>query len=123
MPLELYVNAAAFSYLPYRTAKMYRAPSSPIKSPIMSPGRKEKVHQPYDIVPVARAPENVFILRDPKGGEQLGWRNTYSLEISYDVKMVQGIFDLKNDVLATKHLPAEVSKRRFIVIGKKGWMA
>jgi len=70
-----------------------------------------------ELEPLPRAPKNVFLIKDEEG-EMLGWRNTFNLEVSYDVEMVHDILDLHNDVLATRHVPHEVNKRRFLVIGE-----
>jgi hypothetical protein len=97
-----------------------------------------------ELEPIPRAPENVFILRNkevcPGGwvpkvhadgrrdddvtlvlwsqGQQIGWRNTFQLPVSYDVELIPGLLDLQNDSLAVRHIPADVARRRFIVIGE-----
>ena len=87
---------------------------SPRPAKVVMPSSSAPV---VELEPLPRAPKNVFLLRN-EDGEHLGWRNTFQLDISYDVEMVSGILDLHNEVLATRHVPAEVSKRRFLVIGK-----
>lgn len=51
-------------------------------------------------------------------GKHCGWRNTFNLPVSYDVEMIPGILDLQNDALAVRHIPTDLTRRRFIVIGK-----
>lgn len=50
-------------------------------------------------------------------GKHIGWRNTFSLPVSYDVEMISGLLDLENDSLAVKHIPTDLLKRRFVVCG------
>ena len=66
--------------------------------------------------PLPRAPENVFSLRDPQTNEHQGWRNTFSLDISYDVEMCPDLLSFPNKALAHKHIPADLLRRRFVVI-------
>lgn len=57
-------------------------------------------------------------------GRHCGWRNTFHLPVSYDVETVPGLLCPGNDALATKHVPADLVGRRFVVVGacvRCGW--
>ncbi len=50
-------------------------------------------------------------------GRHCGWRNTFHLPVSYDVEMLPDLLSLENEALATKHVPADLARRRFVVVG------
>ncbi|CAM9589396.1 unnamed protein product [Heterosigma akashiwo] len=67
--------------------------------------------------PNARAPRNVFTFRD-SNEKVVGWRNYYELPVEYDLEIRSGILDDPASFasLATKMLPANGPRRRFLVV-------
>jgi 3-dehydroquinate synthase len=66
----------------------------------------------YRVVPVARAPMNVFAFEDSQH-RTVGWRNVFRLPVEYSVMFTPDLFDLLNTTL----LPDAPPRRRLLVIG------
>lgn len=69
-------------------------------------------------IPVPAAPNNVFVHNKTKTkteGLQHKWTNYYELPVEYTVEIHKGIFDVRNDTLATRFMPDGL-KRRFCVV-------
>ncbi|CAM9742532.1 unnamed protein product, partial [Phaeothamnion confervicola] len=74
--------------------------------------------------PLPLAPENVFVFRGhteggKKGPQTLGWRNVFQLPVQYDVELCDGLLRPESAVLATRMMPRNGLRRRFIVVDDK----
>jgi len=68
----------------------------------------------------ARAPRNVFIRTvGLKNGCRKEWTNYYELPVEYTVESYQSLFSLDNDTLATRFMPENCPRRRFLVVDDK----
>lgn len=67
-----------------------------------------------------RAPRNVFVKTvNLSSGCEKAWTNYYELPVEYTVECYQGLFSVGNDTLATRFMPENGKRRRFLVVDNK----
>jgi hypothetical protein len=95
-------------------------PSTAAHMQMQTPEQIPCVVQGCRLVPVPRAPLNVFAYHtdtpEAPCGEStkcVGWKNIFSMPVDYDVLLTPRLFDTSNSDL----VPCTGPRRRFLVIG------